>query len=421
VRPFLRVLLLVVLACAVAACGDESESSTTVATIPPGTTTSTSPPVTAPTPVVPEVGPDAWDRSGLPDDLVRVEVGDDPQLLVDDHPPGTAFLFAAGIHRQVEITRPKDGNHFLGEPGAILDGEGEAAFAIVAYVDGEEVEGVVIRGLVVENYAPPVQLAPLGGGSGIGWSIEFNEVRESAAAGIQLGDGSVARHNHVHHNRQIGVKTGTPTTGVVIAANDVSFNNYEDEHEYDFEAGGMKIVNSTDVTIEGNVVHSNHGPGIWTDGNNVGSRIVGNISRDNYGPGIFHEISYDALIADNLVEGNAFRFYVGGILVASSSGVEVTRNAVLGNDGGVVAIQEDRGGGTLGEFLVDRLSVHGNLIAFVEGVHGVIDQREDGEVLARAIEFRANTYQVETVGEPYAWGEEELTRDEWLGIHPTDQ
>ena len=351
---------------------------------------------------------------------MRIEVGDNAQRLVDANPPGTAFLFASGVHNDVSIRRPKDGNGFYGEVGAILDGRGEVRFAIVAY-DDEAVSDVVIRGLVVENYAPPSQLAALGGGRGVGWSIDFNEVRESAAAGIQLGDRSSARQNYVHHNRQIGMKTGSLNEGVVISANEVSFNNYEDEYEYAFEAGGMKIVNSVDVTIEANYVHNNHGPGIWTDINNEGARVLRNIAQDNYGPGIFHEISYSAMISENVVTGNGFKFYTGGILVAASSGVEISGNAVLDNDGGIVAIQEDRGGGRLGDYLLDTLVVRRNLVAYSEGFTGVLDYVGDGAVFRRSIVFSANTYMVSSENKPFAWGGDDITPTEWLSVHPADR
>jgi hypothetical protein len=414
-RPLftLAITCLVLVACTTGSDADRTVGATAV-TSPP------SPPVSAPSLIPPTVGPEAWDRSDIPPDAVRIEVGDNAQRLVDANPPGTAFLFASGVHSDVSIRRPKDGNRFYGEVGAILDGRGEVRFAIVAYDDGV-VSDVVIRGLVVENYAPPTQLAALGGLRGVGWSIDFNEVRESAAAGIQLGDWSSARQNYVHHNRQIGMKTGSLNEGVVISANEVSFNNYEDEYEYAFEAGGMKIVNSVDVTIEANYVHNNHGPGIWTDINNVGARILRNIARDNYGPGIFHEISYSALISENVVTGNGFEFYTGGILVASSSGVEISGNAVLDNDGGIVAIQEDRGGGRLGDYLLDTLVVRRNLVAYSEGFTGVRDQVGDGEIFRRSIAFSANTYMVSSVSKPFAWGGSYISHTEWLSVHPSDR
>lgn len=52
---------------------------------------------------------------------VRVEVGDDLQSVVDAQPPGTRFVLAAGVHR-LQSLRPRDGDTFVGESGAVLSG-----------------------------------------------------------------------------------------------------------------------------------------------------------------------------------------------------------------------------------------------------------------------------------------------------------
>lgn len=70
-------------------------------------------------PSVPTLPPAPSDP--VPGDAIRVEPGDDLQALVAAHPPGTAFLLASGIHRQQSV-RPRDGNRFSGEPGAVLSG-----------------------------------------------------------------------------------------------------------------------------------------------------------------------------------------------------------------------------------------------------------------------------------------------------------
>ena len=52
---------------------------------------------------------------------VVIRPGEYIQAIVDAHPSGTAFLLQEGIHRMQEI-RPKNGNTFVGEPGAVLNG-----------------------------------------------------------------------------------------------------------------------------------------------------------------------------------------------------------------------------------------------------------------------------------------------------------
>jgi hypothetical protein len=40
---------------------------------------------------------------------------------VDSHPAGTEFIIKAGVHRH-QMVRPRDGNSFIGQPGAVLSG-----------------------------------------------------------------------------------------------------------------------------------------------------------------------------------------------------------------------------------------------------------------------------------------------------------
>jgi parallel beta-helix repeat protein len=46
----------------------------------------------------------------------------DIQNAVHDNPPGTTFVFQPGIYREASVTSLKDGDSFIGRPGAILDG-----------------------------------------------------------------------------------------------------------------------------------------------------------------------------------------------------------------------------------------------------------------------------------------------------------
>lgn len=79
---------------------------------------------------------------------VRVEVGDDLAALVAANPPGTTYVFAAGVHREQSVIA-RDGDTFRGEPGAVLSGARDLTGAAwVAdggrwYVDGQTQEGLV--------------------------------------------------------------------------------------------------------------------------------------------------------------------------------------------------------------------------------------------------------------------------------------
>ncbi len=402
--PF-AIMCLVFVACSTGSDVDREDSrSETNATSPPMTL----PPVKLPSSSPPTVGAAAWDRSDVSPEAVRIEVGDDAQKLVDANPPGTAFLFASGLHSDVSIRRPKDGNGFFGEVGAILDGGGEVRFAIVAY-DDVTVRDVVIRGLIVQNYAPPTQLAALGGLRGVGWNIEFNEVRESSAAAIQVGDRSVIRQNYIHHNRQIGLTA--QGSNVLIEGNEIAYNNYLDEFDVAWEAGGTKFVKTTNLIVRNNYVHHNTGAGLWTDIDNTGTLYEDNVVFDNSGPGIIHEISYSAIIRNNRIERNAHGFYRGGILIANSSDVEVYGNTLIGNDGGIILIHDDRGSGSQGTYHTRNITVTDNYSAYTVKATGLY-KNASGDT--SNIEFDRNTYNAS--GEAFRFDTTSMTATEWRGI-----
>ena len=102
-------------------------------------------------------GQDAAGEQPAPAGTVRVGVGDDLQQAVDDNPPGTTYLLAAGIHREQQVV-PNDGDRFAGEPGAILSGARDLSIGVVDwvaeqgawYVDGQQQEGMQ-RGKIAEG------------------------------------------------------------------------------------------------------------------------------------------------------------------------------------------------------------------------------------------------------------------------------
>ncbi|MCP3935957.1 MAG: hypothetical protein GY708_11370, partial [Actinomycetia bacterium] len=62
------------------------------------------------------------DKTGL--EPVYLPVGADLQSIVDAHPAGTTFMIGAGVHRMQSIV-PRDGDTFIAEPGAELNGSQE--------------------------------------------------------------------------------------------------------------------------------------------------------------------------------------------------------------------------------------------------------------------------------------------------------
>lgn len=332
----------------------------------------------------------------VPSGAVVVTPGTDLQALVNSNPVGTSFLLKSGTHRRLHIV-PKDGNTFIGEPGTLLTGEGAVDFAFSG-----SAKNVTIRGLVIENYANAAQKGAIQS-YGSGWRVIGNEIRYNAGAGVYFNATFWLESNYIHHNQQIGVLGYG--TGSVVIDNEIAFNNYQDKYAMGWEAGGTKFIDTVSLLVADNYVHDNHGPALWTDANNYLTVYENNVVVGNFGPGILHEISYDAVIRNNRVEGNAFPFYRGGILVANSSNVEIYGNTLTGNDGGIIAIEDNRGSGFRGAWTVKNLWVHDNVIAYSTTESGVRDGVGNGAVYSAGANnrFDRNTYDVPNPASDSLW------------------
>jgi parallel beta-helix repeat protein len=338
---------------------------------------------------------------------VPVSPGQSIQAAVNANPEGTTFLIRSGLHRRQQVI-PKNGDSFVGEPGAVLDGEGVTEFAF-----GGHAVNVTVQGLVIEGYAPPLQKGVLRGARG--WLVEGNEIRWNSGVGIAAGPGWRVRDNYVHHQGQLGMSGSGDN--ILVEGNEIAFNNTDNIDPY-WEAGGTKFVYTVNLVVRGNHVHDNQGPGLWTDINNIYTLYEDNRAIDNYGPGIFHEISYDAVIRNNLVEGNGFGYpdWVdgAGILVNSSPNVEISGNTVRYNHDGIAGTHVDRGSGDYGPHQLRNLWVHHNLIVMQVGQTGVVTNTHDPVFSPDwNNRFDYNTYTLGTADRYYAWDPWYITTAQW--------
>ncbi len=234
-------------------------------------------------------------------------------------------------------------------------------------------DDVTIENLVIEKYATPPQMGAIGDQTPRSrWIVEHNDVRYNHGAGIRLGSGSVARANLVHHNGQLGISGGGKD--LLYERNEVSYNNAAGV-DAGWEAGGSKFAFTDGLVVRCNFVHHNEGPGLWTDIDNTNALYERNVVVSNASMGIFHEISYRAVIRDNVVKWNSTGWfpwlYGSQILISTSSDVEVVGNVVEvaaagGNAIGV--IQQNRGSGTLGAYRGANNYVHDNVVTFLADV-----------------------------------------------------
>ena len=104
------------------------------------------------------------------------------------------------MHQLTSSIRPKTGNTFVGEYGAILDGTGwttaddtQAAFR----AHNEDIDDVTIRNLVIRNM--PQRGIQAFYWMSDHWTIEYNEIAFNKY-GLEFAPDFTIRNNYIHHN-----------------------------------------------------------------------------------------------------------------------------------------------------------------------------------------------------------------------------
>ncbi len=440
---------------------------------------------------------------------IVVEPGSHLAEIVNRQPPGTVFTIKAGVYR-LESIRPKDGDSFVGEPGATLNGaqllegfvrsgqiwqapteatpprgqlrgtcdsahpactfpedlffddkplervndRGDVApgkwyldysAQIVVFADdptGHRVElsviphaiwgaarNVRISGMTIEKYACTAGSGAVDGRSNASdtgymstdWVVENNVIRLNHGVGIRLGNGMQALNNKILNNGQLGIAGSG--TGDLVEGNEIAFNNYAG-YRYDWEAGGSKFAFTKDLVVRDNFAHDNKGPGLWTDIDNQNTLYDHNHTKSNEGAGILHEISYHAVIRDNLIENDGFSafgkttpWYGGGIVVAESADVEIFGNTVKDCMNGIVGVQEQRSNSAGEPYSIRNLYVHDNTIIQDRGIAaGIVRTALLGDAVFDSFNnrFSDNHFQLATnKAKSFAWKGDVLSYGEW--------
>ncbi|MFL5496392.1 MAG: right-handed parallel beta-helix repeat-containing protein [Gemmatimonadales bacterium] len=279
---------------------------------------------------------------------------------------------------------------------------------------------VTINGLVIEKYATPFTSGTVQA-DGSNWLIENNEVRYNHGIGIETGAGTVARTNHVHHNLQMGM--GGAGNGAVVEDNEIAYSNNPQVIGYGWAAGGTKWHNTQNLTLRGNFVHHNKGPGLWTDIDNIYTLIEHNRVENNSRFGIYREVSYDAVIRYNTASSNGFTLpdtepvRGGGIAIRSSSNIEIYSNTLAGNKAGIDINQNVTRAGAYGPYGVVNLYVHDNTVTMPKGLSGLtVGDGDPAFFTSKNNRFVHNTYNLGTQTRPFWWWNAATSRQDSLTI-----
>jgi hypothetical protein len=266
--------------------------------------------------------------------------------------PDTVYYLLPGTHD--EHFEADTGDAFVGGFSngmrTVLNGNYSAHWAIDSNATIGDQIGVTIEYLTIEKYLPRGNAAAVNPDSNTGWTIQYNTITLNApGAGVILGADNVLRDNCLTMNGQYGFQsvatnawgrdsvTGGPYN-VTVEGNEISYNdtcNFEgplnnqaigwSNHDAvppqdqnsrcgrivpDGDQGGFKLWHTDGVTISGNYIHNNWGPGGWADTDNANTTYTGNIITGNSQEAIIEEISYNFSITDNYMADNG---WAGGL------------------------------------------------------------------------------------------------------------
>jgi len=260
--------------------------------------------------------------------------------------PDTVYYLLPGVH--VGTFQANRGDAFVGGlsggTASVLSGsytENEAFDS--NFSDGNQ-PGVTIEYLTIEKFLAQAQGAAINQNANTGWTLRYDTLTLNApGAGMIAGADNTLEHNCMTLNGQYGFQssdvnswgldalTGGPYN-VTIEDNEISYNDtcdfegtlnnaaigwskynpvparYRNAHcgqvNPDGNEGGFKLWKTDGVTIMGNYIHNNWGPGIWADTDNANTTYTGNTITGNDGDAIIEEISYNFSITGNYMADN---------------------------------------------------------------------------------------------------------------------
>ncbi len=153
-------------------------------------------------------GPDASLLTGpstAPAGAVTIPAGNDDPTYDQSYSfnPNTTYYFATGPHTlgtsHFGQFTPKNGDTFIGAPGAVINGEGINQSAFVGTATG-----VTIEYLTVENFIPGTDASAVNHDGASNWTIQYNTIKDNTGAGTGIGSNDVVNENCLTDNDQYG-------------------------------------------------------------------------------------------------------------------------------------------------------------------------------------------------------------------------
>jgi len=261
--------------------------------------------------------------------------------------PDTVYYLLPGVHTGSFMADRDDAfvGGVAGGRRSVLSGAYSGRpWAIDSNSTNGDQPGVTVEYLTIEEYAPNVNGGAVNQDANTGWTIRGDTItRNVPGAGIMVGADNTIDDDCLILNGQYGFQatdvdgfgsdslTGGPYDVTVkdneIADNDtcdlegtlsnraIGWAHYDpvplrDRNPRcgavagDGDEGGFKLWHTNGVTISGNYIHGNWGPGAWVDTDNANTTFTGNTIMGNDGAAIIEEVSYNFSITGNYVADN---------------------------------------------------------------------------------------------------------------------
>lgn len=334
-------------------------------------------------------------------DVVRIEPGDDAEAIAEAHPPGTTYIIGAGLHRGF-VAVAEDGDRFLGEVGAVLNGavvldgwepetrDGRTVWEREGLGLEEEYRGLMDEGhereglrhdLYVDGgvmrHVPSVD--DVGAGS---WFYDFDADR------MVLGDDPAGRT--VELGMAYEAFYGIGSRDVLIA--DVEVRHYAAPAQF----GAINAELTESWTIERVHVEANHGAGVRiAHGTHVLDSVILGNGQIGIAGGLEDVGERPVRIAGNLIRLNGrlgFTWFWerGGMKLVGTTGGEVVDNEVSSNWGVGVWFDVENTDGVVRGNHIRNNSIMGILFELSDGVlieHNLIERNgwDAGPLLAAGV------------------------------------
>jgi len=260
--------------------------------------------------------------------------------------------------------------------------------------------GTTLRGIGVQRYGDHAAVLGVVSAEVPDVTLENVVVRDNASIGVYAwAKGATFSRITVTDNGLLGF-VGSKTDDLVITQSLFARNNSE-HFKAEPASGGVKLHNSTNVTVDHSVFQANVTRGLWFDIDMRNSRAVHNTFTENGGDGFEIELSKNIVVASNYMHGNG----ESGLKIFDSSVIEVSNNMFTGNRVYAIRMLQDERTSTNPEvpYVLRDVSVRNNVFAAAPGSTSVIqvhDFTERAKAGNLGMAYAGNLYYRPSAGNP---------------------